>query len=109
MRHVLKSFLGYPDWNMMAKQLMTSKGSKATNFTSVRVPISISATSGTQHLPPSRQRLQQTGVSPLQLGGSSELSPGLYLVSQQHHPPPMHTPRGSWMSAMMMMGKKTGF
>lgn len=52
MRHVLKSFLGYPDWNMMAKQLMTSKGSKATNFTSVRVPISITATSGTQHLPP---------------------------------------------------------
>ena len=52
MRHVLKSFLGYPDWNMMAKQLMTSKGSKATNFTSVRVPISITATSGTQHLSP---------------------------------------------------------
>ena len=46
MRHVLKSFLGYPDWNMMGKQLMTSKDSKATNFTPVRVPISITATSG---------------------------------------------------------------
>ena len=46
MRHVLKSFLGYPDWNMMAKQLMTSKDSKA-NFSPVRVPTSISATAGT--------------------------------------------------------------
>ena len=46
MRHVLKSFLGYPDWNMMAKQLMTSNDSKA-NFSPVTVPISISATAGT--------------------------------------------------------------
>ena len=46
MRHVLKSFLGYPDWNMMAKQLMTSKDGKATNFSPVRVPITISATAG---------------------------------------------------------------
>lgn len=52
MRHVLKSFLGYPDWNMMGKQLMTSKGSKATHFTPVRVPISITAASGSQVLPP---------------------------------------------------------
>ena len=50
MRHVLKSFLGYPDWNMMGKQLMTSKGSKATHFTPVRVPISVTAASGSQAL-----------------------------------------------------------
>ncbi len=52
MRHVLKSFLGYPDWNMMGKQLMTSMDSKATNFTPVRVPISISATAGALPLSP---------------------------------------------------------
>lgn len=52
MRHVLKSFLGYPDWNMMGKRLMTSKGSKATHFTPVRIPISITAASGSQALPP---------------------------------------------------------
>lgn len=52
MRHILRSFLGYPDWNMMGKRLMTSKGSKATHFTPVRVPISITATSGSQALPP---------------------------------------------------------
>ena len=52
MRHVLQSFLGYPDWNMMGKQLMTSKGSKATYFTPVRVPISVTAASGSQALPP---------------------------------------------------------
>ena len=52
MRHVLKSFLGYPDWNMMGKRLMTSKDSKGTHFTPVRVPISITAASGSQALPP---------------------------------------------------------
>lgn len=51
MRHVLKSFLGYPDWNMMAKRLMTSKGGKAINFTPVRVPVSITASSRSQLLP----------------------------------------------------------
>lgn len=52
MRHVLKSFLGYPDWNMMGKRLMTSKGGKATHFTPVRVPISITAASGGHLLSP---------------------------------------------------------
>ena len=52
MRHVLKSFLGYPDWNMMGKRLMTSKGSQATHFTPVRVPVSITAASGSQALLP---------------------------------------------------------
>ena len=52
MRHVLRSFLGYPDWNMMGKQLLTSKNSKGTNFTQVRVPINISARAGAQALSP---------------------------------------------------------
>ena len=50
-RYVLKAFLGYPDWNMMAKPLMTSKGSQSTRFTPVRIPISISATSAIKQLP----------------------------------------------------------
>lgn len=50
-RYVLKAFLGYPDWNMMAKELMTSLGSKSTKFTPVRTPISITATSAAKALP----------------------------------------------------------
>lgn len=50
-RYVLKAFLGYPDWNMMAKQLMTSQGSKSTKFTPVRIPISANAASAAKPLP----------------------------------------------------------
>ena len=102
MRHVLKSFLGYPDWNMMAKQLMTSKGSKATNFTPVRVPISITATSGTLHLPPIPETDSVQGsikaafaanrAQPNTSGGSRRLKPRVVFsftaLSPSPHVPP---------------------
>lgn len=42
-QHILKSFLGHPVWNMMAKRLQTSAGAVA-NYAPVMIPIAATAT-----------------------------------------------------------------
>ena len=43
LQHILKSFLGHPVWNMMAKRLQTSAGAVA-NYAPVMIPIAATAT-----------------------------------------------------------------